>query len=96
MGAETLFAGIEQAERQQPLVQGDFTVLEDRADRHSEGFGALVALVNAGAGGLACQLRDAVQGATARADRAMRPVQGFKVFAGLVGIAIDRIGDIHG
>lgn len=92
MSAETLLGAVENTEREEPLVQGDFAILKDRADSHSEGLGALIALVNAGARGLSSKLRDAVQGATTRADRAMRPVQCLKVLTGLVRIAVNGVG----
>ena len=99
MSAKALLAAAEETEGQQPLIESDFAVLEDRADSHREGFGALVALVDAGAGGLALELRDAISViiAAMRADRTVRPMQRFKVLPSLVRVAVNRVGNVgHG
>ena len=97
MGAEPLLACVEQPEGKQPLVERNFAILEYRADRNSEGLGALIALVHAGARGLASQFGDAVHCAAARADRAIGPMQCLKMLPRLVGVAVNGVGKVgHG
>lgn len=59
MRAETLLAAVQQTEREQPLIERDFAILEYRADCDRKGLHALFALVKAGARGLACHLVNA-------------------------------------
>ena len=79
MGAHALFAAAQKPESQKPLIQRDFAVLKDRADCDRKGLNALFAFVNAGTGGLSCQPDDprSVAIAAMRANRAVRPMQGF-------------------
>ena len=72
VGAETLHCAGDQAELKKPLVQGDFAIFHDGADRDRQGFGAIVKLVNADPRGLARHLHEAVQ-TTAREGGAVRP-----------------------
>ena len=95
VGAETLLAARHEAEGEKPLVQGDFRSFEDRADRDREGLAAGIAHNHAGACALALQAGDALCLAALGAHWAVGPVQGFKMLAGLVGIAVDRIGEVE-
>ena len=94
MSADAFLCSRHQERGQQPLVERDFRLLENRADRHRVGLLARLALVEARARAFAFQFRRLMLGATVRAYRAFRPTLGFQVFAGLLGIAENRIGQI--
>src|SRR3954466_817436 len=81
-----------------PFVQRDMRPLKHRADSHREGLAAFLALVDAGASGLALELRDAgaIDVAALRAMRAIGPKDGLQMLPRLVGIVIDRIGEVDG
>jgi hypothetical protein len=96
MRAHALLGRRHKTEREQPLIERNLAVLEDRTDRNREGFGAVVALMDAGTGRLTCQLGDLVHAATMRADRTIGPMQRLKVFAGCVGVGEDRVAKVHG
>ena len=92
--ADALLAARHEAKSEKPLVQRNFRIFEDRADCDSEGLAAGIAHDNTGARALAGQAGYALGFAALRADRAIRPVQCLKVFAGRVCIAVDGVGKI--
>lgn len=78
-------------------MQADLGTLKDGADRDRERQTAFVAFVDAGARGLARQLRDAlgVGVATMRAERAMRPMDSLQMLAGLVSVVVNFVGQVE-
>ena len=92
--ADALLAARHESKSEKPLVQRNFRIFEDRADCDSEGLAAGIAHDNTGARALAGQAGYALGFAALRADRAIRPVQCLKVFAGRVCIAVDGVGKI--
>ena len=77
MGADALFASVDERERHQPLIERDFAVFKDGSDRNGELLTASVALVQAGAGGLRREACNMAVFAAMGADGTVRPVDGF-------------------
>ena len=94
-GADAFLAAVHQGEGHQPLVERDFAVFKDGADRNRELLTARIAHVEAGASRLAADLRVVLRVATVRANRTFRPVKALQMLAGFVGIAVNGIGDVH-
>ena len=94
VGGHALLARCQQVRRQQPLVERDLATLEHGADRDGELLAAFVALVEAGAVGLALQLLDAVGSALPQCGQ-YGPCghAGLQVLAGLVVVGEDRAGE---
>src|SRR6185312_4145060 len=98
-GAHAFLAGRHEVESENPFVERDFAVLHDGSDRDREGRVALLAPAHAGARALASHERDAGQiSVTAMtAGRTIRPIEGFKMLAGFVGVGEDRVQKVaHG
>jgi hypothetical protein len=81
MGADSLFGGTQQVNRQQPLGQANFAALKNSAYGHGELFTASHALHKAWTMGFALKRIRASYGAAMRAYRAIRPAQLLQVFA---------------
>jgi hypothetical protein len=69
VGAETLLTGSQQMGGEKPDIQLDLAALKDGSNRHGELTMTGVALVQAGATGLAFQPMIVLEGPAMRADR---------------------------
>ncbi len=104
VGTHALLAAAKQVSGEQPLMKGNLGALEQRADRDGELLAAIVALNDALAQlpigmrlGLAATLGREPLGRlafTMGADRAIRPVERFKVLAGCVFVLKARGVDV--
>lgn len=95
LGAHALLGRGHELRGENPLVEGNLGPFHDGSDSYGEGLPAVLALVNAGASGLALEFGDAVTIDTAtRADGAVRPEQGFEMLPGFRLVVIDRVGNI--
>lgn len=95
MGAHALLAGAEQVNREEPLVQRNMAIRENRSDRHGELLSARLALVDARAR-LGTRLRRQLVrliGAAMRAHGSRRPTPGLKELAGRTRVREVRGGD---
>ena len=90
MGAHPLFGRTEKMNSQQPFVQGNVAILENRVHRYRELLLAFLALVHAGTNGLlASRLRGQLIGGLASAMRThgtIRPAELFKELTGLISV----------
>jgi hypothetical protein len=73
IGADALLAGDDEVNRLKPDMQRDVAALEDGADLDGEGLAALVTPVGTDPGRPAAHFTCAVNAATMRTDRAVRP-----------------------
>lgn len=94
-----LLAGVHQVVRQNPLVQGKVGTLENGSYRDRVLLAAMPAEDQSGALSLTEKAALAIRAAAVRAYRAVRPADGFEVFAGgfvvlKAGFVEDRVG--HG
>src|SRR4051812_44784713 len=100
MGADALLRSRHQEQRRQPLGQRQLGTLEYGFDRDRELLAAFGALVEASAVGLALQRLDLglIDVAAMGANRAIRPNQSLKPFAGFGLVLKDRVlqNGIHG
>ena len=98
MRGHAFLAGGQKVHRGEPDVDLDVAAFHQGANGHRERLAAFLALVDAGTRGLAHKLRNArlVRIAAMGAYRAMRPMQALKMFAGLVLVGVDRVGEFHG
>src|SRR5690348_6186271 len=93
MSAHALLARAEKVEREQPLVQGDMAIFEDRANGHGELLTASRALPDASTdvlilfGSLRGEPIGIINLAAMRTYRAIGPAEAFKVFPRLFGVA---------
>ena len=94
MGGNALLATSHKTEPKKPLVQGNFGILEDRANRNREGFAAGIAHNDAGACGFAFKALNALRFAALGADWTVGPVKRLKMLAGLVLVAVDGVGEV--
>ncbi len=84
VGADPLLAARDQVHRLQPQMQRNVAALEHSTHANGERLAALVALVEALAGGLAMHLADALHTAAVRAHGAFRPNPRFDVCEGRI------------
>ena len=92
---KTFLAGGHQVRGHDPFRQRDMRTLHDGADRDGKGLAAVLALVDAWAGARARQLGNPLaHDATARANGAVRPKDGFQMLASRVVIVVDRVAKI--
>lgn len=86
VAAHALLGRAEQIDRLQPDIQLDLGTLKDCPNGHGKRFAAVTALVEAFAGRIPIKrVMLLAHNAAMRAYRAIRPADGFKVLAGLVG-----------
>ncbi len=78
-----------------PFVERNFGALKHGSDSDGERAGAVIALVDAGAGALAFQLRDFARAATMGANRPIRPAILFHVLTALLSVLVNRVRYVH-
>jgi hypothetical protein len=95
MGADALLAGAHKVRGEQPLVERNLGAFEHSANGDGILLAASVALDEAGAVGLAFKALLIVARTTVRANRAVRPMQGFEILASLVGVLEARCKEVR-
>src|SRR5271166_103705 len=93
MGGYAFLAGRHEMESEKPLVERDFAIFHHGSDRDRERLVALVAPMNARSRAFSSKLGYAcrIGVAAMAANRAVRPIEAFKMLARLVGIAENRV-----
>src|ERR1700730_7801658 len=89
MSAHTFLAGHQEMHGKKPFVQRNFAALHCRSNGDAKWLFTLVALIDAGACAIAPKLGDAagVGIPAMTASRAIRPMELFKVLAGLIRVS---------
>jgi|SRR5882762_3841710 len=87
MAADAFLTRTQQVDRRKPFGQRNLRAFKDGPDGHAELLAAVGTLPQAGAVGLTLKLIVLADGPAMRTRYAVRPAQGFEVFAGLVVVA---------